>query len=358
MKDLRITSLNKSFGKVNVLRDVNLHVPSGQIAAVLGPSGCGKTTLLRTIAGFEEPDRGCIEVGEITVCDNSRSLPPEKRRIGYVPQEGALFPHLTVADNVAFGLPRKLRRLGRVEEMLELTGMANLGRRMPHELSGGQQQRVALARALAPSPSLILLDEPFSALDAGLRTTLREDVRTALKESGTTAVIVTHDQEEALSMADVVSVMKSGQMIQTADPVTLYKSPVDLDIATFVGETTQLTANVHNACANCILGQLPIQACCMASVNQATIMIRPEQFIIQQPEEGIRAQVTAVKYLGHDALLTLRILDDNPQEDLEVSARVSGLSNYKIGDIVGLKVDGEVMAYPSENKRDQMTISV
>ncbi|MBM7646124.1 iron(III) transport system ATP-binding protein [Scopulibacillus daqui] len=357
MKDLRITSLNKSFGKVNVLRDVNLHVPSGQIAAVLGPSGCGKTTLLRTIAGFEEPEIGQIKVGDTVVCNSSRTLPPEKRKIGYVPQEGALFPHLTVAGNVAFGLPRKLRRSGRVEEMLELTGMANLGDRMPHELSGGQQQRVALARALAPSPSLILLDEPFSALDAGLRAALREDVRQALKELGTTAIIVTHDQEEALSMADIVSVMKDGQIIQTADPMTLYKSPVDLETANFVGETIQLTANIKNACANCIFGQLPIQSCCQASSNQATVMIRPEQFIIQHPEEGIRAQVTAVKYLGHDALLTLRIID-HPQGEFEVSARVSGLSNYNIGDIVGLKVDGEVMAYPFKNKQDQISMPV
>lgn len=258
MKELQIRNLSKTFKEVQALYNIQLDLNEGEMLAVLGPSGCGKTTLLRSIAGFETPDSGAIDVGGNVVFDNTTNIKPEKRRIGYVPQDGVLFPHLTVAQNIAFGLSRKEKRSSRIEEMLELVGMKGLGSRMPHQLSGGQQQRVALARALAPSPSLVLLDEPFSALDAGLRASLREDVKTTLKKLGTTAILVTHDQEEALSMADIVAVMRQGSCIQTADPISLYKYPADLHVAKFVGEATILKAEVFNGNIKSLFGNLPV----------------------------------------------------------------------------------------------------
>ncbi|MET0711925.1 MAG: ABC transporter ATP-binding protein, partial [Jiangellaceae bacterium] len=201
MSELVVRGLEKSFGSVRVLDELDLVVPAGRLAAVLGPSGCGKTTLLRVIAGFESADRGTVVLHGAQVAGPGVHVPPERRRVGVVPQEGALFPHLTVAGNVGFGLTRAERRAGRIGELLDLVGLGGFGHRMPYELSGGQQQRIALARALAPEPALVLLDEPFNALDTGLRAAIREDVRSALRAAGATAVLVTHDQEEALSMA-------------------------------------------------------------------------------------------------------------------------------------------------------------
>ena len=207
VSELVVRGLEKSFGSVRVLEELDLVVPAGRLAAVLGPSGCGKTTLLRIVAGFETADRGTVVLAGVQVAGPGVHLPPERRRVGVVPQEGALFPHLTVAGNVGFGLSRAQRRAGRIDELLGLVGLGGFGHRMPYEFSGGQQQRIALARALAPEPALVLLDEPFSALDTGLRAAVREDVRSALRAAGATAVLVTHDQEEALSMADLVAVM-------------------------------------------------------------------------------------------------------------------------------------------------------
>ncbi|WP_054950528.1 ABC transporter ATP-binding protein [Numidum massiliense] len=346
MKALRIVGLNKSFDSVKVLKDVSLEVEAGQMLAVLGPSGCGKTTLLRCIAGFELPERGEIEVGGKRVYGEGVYLKPEVRRIGYVPQEGALFPHLTVEKNVAFGLSRQLKRSGRVMEMLALVGMAGFAKRMPHELSGGQQQRIALARALAPSPKLVLLDEPFSALDAGLRASLREDVRHALKEAGATAVMVTHDQEEALSMADVIAVMRQGHVVQTTDPVSLYKFPADPAVATFIGEATMLRAKVCDGAIDCPLGRLDVAPCCPQQCERATVMIRPEQFTIGELADGISARVVETTFYGHDALVRLRL--DEHFGGFAVNVRTSGMESYQPGERVGLKINGAVMAYPEK----------
>ena len=237
---LSVAGLSKAFGDSPVLVELDLEVPTGSLTAVLGPSGCGKTTLLRLLGGFEHADRGTIRLGEQVLADERTHLAPERRAIGFVPQEGALFPHLDVAANVGFGLPRAQRRGGRVEELLELVDLAGLGGRLPHQLSGGQQQRVALARALAPEPGLVLLDEPFDALDAGLRAQVRGEVREALRAAGATALLVTHDQEEALSLADTVAVMRGGRIVQAADPQTLYRDPVDAEVAAFVGEAVLL----------------------------------------------------------------------------------------------------------------------
>jgi len=232
---LECHGLTKQFGQVQAIVGLDLTVMPGQVVALLGPSGCGKTTALRLIAGFEQPDGGSISVGGRQVCQPGYAMPPEQRNVGMVFQEGALFPHLTVAQNVAYGLSRGNGRDKRVEEVLELVGLDGLGRRMPHELSGGQQQRVALARALAPRPEVLLLDEPFSNLDPRLREQVRKDVLEILKSGNITAIFVTHDQEEALFVGDIVAVMNEGRVEQTGSPEEIFHSPATRFVAEFFG---------------------------------------------------------------------------------------------------------------------------
>lgn len=350
MNALKIRDLSKSFNSVQALKDIQLDLDEGQILAVLGPSGCGKTTLLRSIAGFETPDAGTIEIGGGSVFSSTTNLKPEKRRIGYVPQEGVLFPHLSVKQNIGFGLSRRERRGARIEEMLELVGMGELGSRMPHELSGGQQQRVALARALAPSPSLVLFDEPFSALDAGLRASLREDIKSTLKKIGATAILVTHDQEEALSMADVVAVMRDGHCVQTADPISLYKYPKDINVAKFVGEATIIKAQVYDGNIKSMFGNLPVAHGCPTDCELANVMIRPEQFIIGEPNSQLAGQigghVVKTVFYGHDALIYLKLDEQFGGDDVQI--RVMGSPPFEPGEYVGLQINGEVMAYDQE----------
>lgn len=342
--EVKITDLNKCFDNVCAVKKINLNLAKGSMLAVLGPSGCGKTTLLRCIAGFETPDSGSINIAgrDVFNSQTNTNIKAEHRRIGYVPQDGVLFPHLSVAQNIGFGLPRNQQK--RIDEMLELIGLAGLGKRMPHEISGGQQQRVALARALAPAPSLVLLDEPFSALDAGLRTSLREDVKHTLKEIGATAIIVTHDQEEALSMADMVTVMRQGSCIQTADPVSLYKYPADLQVAKFVGDATIVEAEILDGVAKSPFGQLAVAQGCPKDCKCANIMIRPEQFIIGGTNEKIGGYVDKVVFYGRDALIHLKMDQSFGMDKIRV--RVMGSPIFSPGDYVGLQIDGEVMAYP------------
>ena len=245
MSDVVVRGLTAGYGGADVLDHLDLEVPSGSLAAVLGTSGSGKTTLLRVLAGFIRPSRGSVSFGERVVARAGTDaqdafVPPEKRRVGIVPQEGALFPHLNVSANVGFGLPRGSR--ARIDEVLEMVDMGAYAQARPHDLSGGQQQRVALARALAPRPDIILFDEPFSALDAGMRTQLRAQVREVLRDQGTTAVLVTHDQDEALSTADLVAVMRHGRIVQTGTPREIYEAPIDLGVARFVGDAVELPA--------------------------------------------------------------------------------------------------------------------
>src|SRR5690606_34432698 len=220
---------------------------------------CGKTTLLRCIAGFERIDEGSIRLGDSVVAGPGVHQPPHRRRFAVVPQEGALFPHLSVAGNVGYGLDRAARDRGRVDEVLELVGLAGYGRRMPHELSGGQQQRVAVARALAPRPAMILLDEPFSALDAPLRAEPRRDVRPALHEDGATAILATHDQEEALSLADQVAVMRDGRVVQQGTPTSVYAAPADAWVGGFVGGAVLLPGSRSPAGVRTVLGDLALR---------------------------------------------------------------------------------------------------
>jgi iron(III) transport system ATP-binding protein len=326
-----------------VLRGVNLEVPAGSLVAVLGLSGCGKTTLLRAIAGFERAARGRIELGSRTLDDGRRHVAPERRGIGYVPQEGALFPHLDVRANVAFGLARAQRRAGVVEELLELVGLTDLARRLPHELSGGEQQRVALARALARAPEGLLLAEPFSSLDASLRTSMREEVGALLRRRRVTTVLVTHDQEEALSLADSVAVLRDGRIVQQGTPVELYQKPLDARLASFLGVANLLEATFAAGFAETALGRLELHADGEQEPPGArgTVIVRPEQLLVNSgigSAPGLRGTVARCLYYGHDALLQI-----DPDEHAQtLVARVSGEQALAAGTVVRVSARGPV----------------
>ncbi|HEU5469550.1 MAG TPA: ABC transporter ATP-binding protein [Actinophytocola sp.] len=343
MTALTIAGVTKSYVDTPVLSGVDLHVPHGSLTAVLGPSGCGKTTLLRLIAGFADPDAGTIAFGETVVFRPGHSTKPQHRRAGYVPQEGALFPHLTVAANITFGLSRADRRDGcRVSELLDLVGLASaLSGRYPHELSGGQQQRVALARALAPRPEVVLLDEPFSALDAALREGTRRAVAAALRSAGATAVLVTHDQAEALSLADQVGVMRAGRLVQLDSPAAVYTRPFDTGVASFVGEAVLMPATVSAGQAVCALGRIPVTG---PDEGDLHVMIRPEQLVIHTngDRRGVPARVREISYFGHDASVRLDLLPDGPS----VVARITGTSLPALDSDVHLTLSGSAVTYP------------
>jgi iron(III) transport system ATP-binding protein len=331
-----------------VLAGVNLSVPAGSLVAVLGLSGCGKTTLLRAIAGFERVQRGRIALGTHTLDDGHRIyVPPERRGIGYVPQEGALFPNLNVQANVAFGLSRAQRRTDVVRELLELVGLVPLARRYPHQLSGGEQQRVALARALARRPEVLLLDEPFSSLDASLRATVREEVSTLLRRQGATTVLVTHDQEEALSLADSVAVLRDGTIVQQGTPAELYSTPVDARLASFLGAANLVEARFEDGWAHTMLGRLllrpdPARA---PALKHGVVIVRPEQLRVSSGGEsgdGLHGTVEQCLYYGHDALLYIRPTEQPDAEAL--IARVRGEQALASGTAVLVSARGDVSA--------------
>jgi iron(III) transport system ATP-binding protein len=342
MTAVTVRSLTKAYGSAEVLRGIDLLVAEQSVTAILGPSGCGKTTLLRLIAGFDAPDSGEILLGEQVVCGGGRFVAPQHRRVGYVPQEGALFPHLDVADNITFGLRGRQRRSGhRVAELLELVGLdPRVRSRLPNQLSGGQQQRVALARALAPRPSLILLDEPFSSLDAGLREGTGHAVIEALKVTKTTAVLVTHDQSEALSLADQVAVMRDGTLAQVGSPHEVYRAPADLGVAEFVGVAVVVDAEVVDGSASTDLGPLFVMP--GFDTGRAHLLVRPEQIeLAGSSQVGVEARVVDVSYFGHDAAVHLQVLGSGRL----VTARVLGLSVPMPDTVVRLSVTGPVVAY-------------
>ena len=344
MADVRIAGLAKSFGATPVLGGVDLIAPSGALVAILGASGSGKTTLLRLLSGFEVADSGVIEIDGRIVSGPGVHVPPERRQIGYVAQEGSLFPHLSVADNVLFGLARPQRReRHRAEALLESVGLsASYARRGPHELSGGEQQRVALARALARAPKLVLLDEPFSALDAALRLETRKAVADALASAGATALLVTHDQSEALSMGLHVAVLRDGALVQVAPPEELYRQPLDAELAQFVGEAVLLPGVVSRGFAACALGR--VQLATPLPDGAVEVMVRPEQIRVgSQPAAGAAAaKVLAVTYYGHDASALMSLSGAG-----EITTRVPGHMAPPPGADVWLTVEGVVMAYPS-----------
>ncbi|MFU8875410.1 ABC transporter ATP-binding protein [Micromonospora sp. SL4-19] len=337
-----LAGVTKSYGSVAALAGVDLDVTRGDLLAVLGPSGCGKTTLLRCLAGFERVDSGVVTVAGRQLAGDRAHVPPHRRGVVVVPQDGALFPHLSVTDNVGYGLDRADRRGGRVEEVLALVGLAGYGARMPHQLSGGQQQRVAVARALAPRPPLVLLDEPFSALDAQLRTELRADVRQALRADGATAVLVTHDQGEALSMADAVAVMHAGRIVQCGTPAEVYRNPANPWVAGFVGDAVLLPGTVDADVAVTPLGRLPLRG--PATGGAATVLIRPEQLRLAPvggPAGASAATVVRQDFHGHDALTTLRLADGT----LLTARTLDEGGALPAGAQVGVTVRGQVRAY-------------
>jgi iron(III) transport system ATP-binding protein len=346
MAQLIIEGLHKSFAGKPILQGVDLEVASGRFVAILGASGCGKTTLLRLVCGFERVDAGTISIGDRRVAGPGMHVAPEQRHVGYVAQEGALFPHLSVADNIVFGLPLRRRRAhDRVAELLELVGLpTEFATRPPHQLSGGEQQRVALARALAPEPTLVLLDEPFSALDTALRAETRQAVAAALSAAGTTALLVTHDQPEALSMADPVAVLRDGRLIQVDSPMTLYRHPADAELARFVGEAVLLPGLARNGLVYCELGCLTLAV--GMPEGAVEVLIRPEQIRLLPANSGgcIPARVEHIRYFGPDASVDLTLFERSPPTAL--SARVPGHSAPRLGETVGLVVAGEVVTYP------------
>ena len=334
MSGLDVKGLVAGYGPDPVLRGVDLAVPEGGLLAVLGPSGCGKTTLLRVLAGFHPVRAGQVSLGGRVLSEPGTHVPPEKRGIGIVPQEGALFPHLSVAGNIGFGLPRG-RRGERVDELLDLVGLTGYGPRMPAQLSGGQQQRVALARALAPRPGVVLMDEPFSALDAGLRDELRADVRAALRAFGATALLVTHDQEEALGIADLVAVLRDGVVAQLGTPQQIYTDPADLGVALFVGEAVTFKTTATDGTVDTPLGRLPVRGS-----GQGTVLLRPEQ--LRVGGDGVEATVDDVLFHGHDATVLLRL----PTGD-RVRSRVQGTPPVRAGEVTAVRVSGPALFFAS-----------
>lgn len=321
---LEVDKLRKAFGQTGAaaVERVSLSVGEGELLALLGPSGCGKTTTLRMIGGFETPDSGTIRLAGQDIT----TRPPEARGIGFVFQDYALFPHLDVLDNVQFGL-RGMSRAdarGRAAEMLALVGLSGLERRKPHQLSGGQQQRVALARSLAMKPRLILMDEPFSNLDARMRVETRQEVRKLLKATGAAGILVTHDQEEALAMADRLAVMEAGRVVQIATPDEIYRNPATQFVASFIGRSNILTGTASGMNVETAFGNLPLSRAANGTVSLA---VRPEQIMLEPDPKG-SAIVTGREFRGHDQLYWVQdgdrclIVISGPGAQLPVGARV------------------------------------
>lgn len=341
MTSLEVNALTVHLGSRKVLDELSITIAAGTFTAILGPSGCGKTTLLRAIAGLVSPSSGTIRFGKQLVSVSSLVLPPHKRRIGYVPQEAALFPHLSVAENIAFALDKesytKDRRRVIVAEMLELIGLSHFGDRMPGELSGGQQTRVALARALAIEPKIVLLDEPFSALDAALRNELREEVSTLLKKRETTALMVTHDREEALVTADMIALMREGRIVQHGTPSEVYFSPTTPYAAVSTGDALVLPARRAGESVFHPLtpGVSP------ESSESGTIVIRPEEISVSlDPSAGQRAIVTKIEYYGHDAVVEFGLIESAYLGTLK--ARISGNTEFHLGQSIYVDHHGPV----------------
>ncbi len=292
---LSVAGVARRFGDRTAVDGVSLSLDQGELVAVLGPSGSGKTTLLRLIAGFERPDAGVVAIGGIQVAGDGAWIEPERRRVGLVPQGESLFPHLSVAENVAFGVGRDVAR---VQEVLELVGMADRANSDPRELSGGERQRVALARALAPEPALMLLDEPFGSLDAELRVRLRSEVARVLRQAGSTTLWVTHDQEEALALADRVVLMRDARVVQTDTPPRLYWEPVDEWTARFLGELNVVPGQFHSGSVVTPIGSF---ALLNGSRGGDRVGLRPESIIMERSTEAT-AEVVGREFRGRDVL--------------------------------------------------------
>jgi iron(III) transport system ATP-binding protein len=333
--------LSRSFGALRAVDGASLRVVRGELAALVGPSGSGKTTLLRMIAGFERPDAGTVAIGGRVVAAPGAWVEPEQRRIGMVFQQGALFPHLDVAGNVGFGAARRER----AGECLELVGLAGRARAFPHELSGGERQRVALARALAADPEVILLDEPFAALDAGLREALRQEVATILRAAGASALLVTHDQAEALSLADAVAVMRDGRIEQTGSPEEVYERPASRWVAEFLGEADVLPGTAASGMVECELGRFSAGRELDGAVQ---VVIRPESVAIGHSagaRDAAEAVVLERSFYGHDQLVHLEL-----GSGLRLRSRRLGFPSWHPGDRVRVWLDGPVNALAADHE--------
>lgn len=337
---LALNNVSKSFGSQKVLNGLSLDVVDGEFVAVLGSSGSGKTTLLRLIAGFDDPDSGEIAIAGKLVAGKGVFVAADKRRVGYVPQDAALFPHLSVFENVAFGLKgvSKQARTDRVRALLKLVSMEAFENQSSTSLSGGQKHRIALARALAPEPELLLLDEPFAALDAELRTRIREEIKQVLERVSATTILVTHDQEEALSIADKVALLRNGSFAQVGNPREIYSAPVDLGVATFLGDSVIVDGVIEGGKVKTSLGQLTL-------LNSATegskgkVAIRPENFYLQPDLKG-NSTVISRQFFGHDAVVEVK----TPEQ--LIRARSSGPFAPEVGMKVTVWVRGAVNFYP------------
>ncbi len=345
MGRLRVSGVTKRYGDVDVLRGIDFEMAEGSIVALLGSSGSGKTTLLRLIAGFADPDSGTIAIGDRQVAGPGVYVPTEKRHIGYVPQEGALFPHLTVGQNIAFGLRWGRRDRVRIEEVLRITGLTGYEDRYPHQLSGGQQQRTALARALAPRPNIVLLDEPFNALDLDLRRVMAADVASALRNAGATAILVTHDPFEAFASADQVAAMTNGKIAQIGDPAAIYHDPLSARVARLTGPAVFLDAIIEGTTAITCVGRMPAALREGVGPGPAQVMLRPEQLTLSPSGDGPRGRVERIIFNGDHYLATVEI------DGLSLPVRIAGEELPEIGGSVALSTHGSCVAFASPRKR-------
>ena len=339
---IEAADIEKRFGAARAVAGASVSVAAGELVALLGPSGSGKTTMLRVIAGFEVPDAGTVEIAGRLVAGPGRWEEPDKRRVGMVFQDGALFPHLTVAANVGFGHPRE----GRVQECLDLVGLADRARSYPHELSGGEAQRVALARALAAEPDVILLDEPFASLDAALRVALREDVAVILRDAGASALLVTHDQQEALSLADRVVVMRAGAVEQAGTPEDVYAHPATRWVAEFLGAADVVPGTASGGTVTCELGRFPAPAELAGAVD---VVVRPEVVAIEAaggrdaPADAASGRVVSRSFYGHDQLVRVELASG-----VHLRSRTAGTASWQVGDDVRVWVAGPVTVHAAD----------
>jgi iron(III) transport system ATP-binding protein len=347
MSFLHLTGVSKRYGPVVALDGIEMQVAAGSRTAIVGPSGCGKTTLLRLIAGFEAPDAGRIEMAGETLADGARAVPAHRRGIGVVAQDGALFPHLSIADNIGFGIGKhEAGRDGHIAELAAMVGLTEaILRRRPHELSGGQQQRVALARALARKPRLMLLDEPFSALDTGLRASMRKAVADVLQAAGITTILVTHDQVEALSFADQVAVMRDGRFSQVGSPRDLYLKPVDPMVASFLGDAIVLPASIADGFADCRIGRIPVDA--PSFHGEGEIMLRPEQILLQEAAIGAHGDIVEVDFGGSVCTLMLKLAEVAGKKPMMLPLRRSSIDMLGVGTKVRIGVEGRAHLFTS-----------
>lgn len=337
---LELRNVRHVFGETVAVDDFSIDVGAGEVVCLLGPSGCGKTTALRVAAGLEALQRGDVFIGETRVAGDDVMIPPEKRGIGLVFQDYALFPHLTVAQNVAFGLGdmSAAEKNIRVVTVLEQVGMKWATARYPHTLSGGQQQRVALARAMAPEPPVILLDEPFSGLDARLRDQVRDEFLHILKEAGTAALLVTHDAEEAMFMADRIAVMRNGRLVQFDKPDALYMRPKDTFVAEFFGEVNKIYGTAAAGSVDTPVGRFPAPT--LRDGEEVEIVIRPEAIgvVAERPNAELCGRVLASRMLGRSSLIHL-CLCEHTKDEIHLHSRVPGRFLPHEAETVTIEVD-------------------